>query len=160
MSIGVLLGVYALLITEKINKAAVAILGAMLLILLQVFKTATMSSQDVAFQFISRNLDMLFFIIGMMVLVGVVSSSGFFEAVAIWIAKKTRGKPVKLLVAMGYLMFVTSIFVPNIPAIMMIMPVMLILIRELKLPYFPFLFLTIVMANIAGAFTPISDPTT
>ncbi len=159
-SIAVLAGVYGLLITEKINKVIVAMLGAVLLIFAQVFRTSVATSQEVAFQFIGRNLDVLFFIIGMMILVGIVRGSGLFEAVAIWLAKKVKGHPVKLLFVVGYLTLLMTIFLSNVPTVLIMLPVLMILIKELKLPYMPFLFAVIVMANIGGAATPISDPTT
>lgn len=159
-SIGVLLGVYALLITEKINKVIVAILGAMLLTLAQIFRTGIASSQDVAFHFIGKNLDVLFFIIGMMILVGIVRGSGLFEAIAVWLAKKVKGHPVKLLVVVSYLTLLMTIFLSNVPTVLIMLPVLFILIKELKLPYLPYIMAVITMANIGGAATPISDPTT
>lgn len=159
-SIAVLLVVYFLLITEKINKVIVAMLGAMLLTLAQVFRTDVASSQEVAFQFIGKNLDVIFFIIGMMILVGIAKSSGFFEAIAIWLAKKVKGHPVYLLIAISYLTLLMTVFLSNVPTVLIMLPVLLILIKELKLPAFPYIFAVIVMANIGGAVTPISDPTT
>ncbi len=160
MAIATLLVVYFFLITEKVNKVIVTILGAMFLILAQVFKTAEESSQSAGLHFIAKNLDVLLFIIGMMVLVGIVRESGFFEAVAIWIVKKVKGKPIALLVALGYLTWIMTVFLSNIPTVLIIMPVLLVLIKELKLPALPYIFLIIAMANVGGAATPISDPTT
>lgn len=159
-SIAVLCGVYFFLITEKVNKVIVSILGAMILILAQVFRTSAETSQEVAFHFIGKNLDVLLFIIGMMILVGIVKESGFFEAIAVWLAKKVKGNPTKLLIAISYLTLFMTTFLSNIPTVLIMLPVLLILIRELKLPYMPYLFAVVVMANIGGAVTPISDPTT
>lgn len=160
VSIVVLSVVYYFLITEKINKAIVAVLGAIMLIVLQVFRTPGMSSQEGAFGFISKNMDILGFVLGMMVLVGIVRQSGFFEAVAIWLVKKVKGNPVALLFAFSYLTLLMTIFFSNIPTILILTPVLLVLIKELKLPSMPYLFLMVTMANIGGASTPISDPTT
>ena len=123
-------------------------------------KLGSTGSQDQAFSFISRNLDVLGFIVGMMVLVGVVRESGFFEAVAIGLVKKVKGKPQLLLIAFGYLTLVMTMFLSNIPTVLILTPVLLVLIKELKLPYLPFFIAMITMANIGGATTPISDPTT
>ena len=155
-----LLTVYFLLITEKINKVLVAILGAAFLIFAQVYKSSNLSSEENAFHYISKNLDILAFIIGMMLLVSIVKESGVFEAVAIWLVKLVKGDPKKILIAMSYLTFVMTVFLSNIPTILIITPVLLILIRQFKLPYFPYIFSMITMANIAGAVSPISDPTT
>ncbi len=160
ISLATLSVVYFFLISEKLNKVIVSILGATILILMQVFRTATHSSQKNAFEFIANNLDILGFVIGMMVLVGIVKESGIFEALAIWIVKLVKGHPVLLLISLGYLtLFMTALF-SNIPTVLIIIPILVILIKTFKLPYLPYFFVTIMMSNIGGAMTPISDPTT
>jgi len=160
LSLVVLAIVYFFLITEKLNKVIVATLGGVFLILAQIFKTSDHSSQENALTFISHNLDILGFVIGMTVLVGIVKESGIFEALAIWLVKLVKGNPRWLLVVLGYLtLFMTALF-SNIPTILIVTPIILVLVKELNLPAFPYLFTIIVMANIGGAMTPISDPTT
>ncbi len=159
-AIAILLTVYFFLITEKINKVIVTIVGASFLILLQVFRTADKTSQENAFDFIQRNLDVLGFVIGMMILINIIRKSGVFEAAAIWIVKLVRGEPRLLLVGVGYLALIMTALVSNIPTVLILSPVLIVLIKELRLPYFPFFFTMIAMANIGGAMTPISDPTT
>jgi len=160
ISLGVLAIVYYFLITEKLPKALVAVLGAVTLIVMQVFKSQDATSQENAFTFISHNLDILGFVIGMMVLVGIVRESGVFEAAAIWLVKLVKGKPMALLVAIGYLTLAMTALFSNIPTVLILAPVILVLIKELKLPALPFLFTIVTMANLGGAITPISDPTT
>jgi Na+/H+ antiporter NhaD/arsenite permease-like protein len=160
ISLAVLLVVYYYLITEKINKVLVAGLGAVVLVLAQVFRTVEGTSQENAVSFIAHNLDILGFVIGMMILVGIVRDSGMFEALAIWLVKKIKGNHYLLLVVLGYLtLFMTMLF-SNIPTILIMMPITLILVKELKLPLMPYLFTMITLANLGGAATPISDPTT
>jgi Na+/H+ antiporter NhaD/arsenite permease-like protein len=160
ISLLVLVVVYYFLISEKLPKALVAVLGGITLIVMQVFRTQDGSSQENAFGFISHNLDILGFVIGMMVLVGIVRESGAFEAAAIGLVKLVKGKPKYLLVAIGYLTLVMTAFFSNIPTVLILAPVVLVLIRQLKLPALPFIFMVITMANLGGAMTPISDPTT
>lgn len=160
LSIGILCVVYFFLITEKLNKVLVAGLGALILILFQVFRSFDSSSQTNAFTFISHNLDVLGFVIGMMILVGIVRESGLFEAIAIWLVKQVKGQPFLLIVALGYLTLIMTTFFSNIPTILIMAPVVIVLIKQLKLPFLPFFFIVVTMANIGGAMTPISDPTT
>jgi len=160
ISLTVLIVVYYFLISEKLPKAVVAILGGVSLIALQVFRSQNGSSQENAFAFISHNLDILGFVIGMMILVGIVRESGAFEAAAIGLVKFVKGRPEALLIAIGYLtLFMTAVF-SNIPTVLILAPVVLVLLRELKLPALPFIFIVVTMANLGGAMTPISDPTT
>lgn len=160
IAVASLLIVYFFLITEKLDKVIVAIIGAAFLITTQIFRAQGHSSQENALEFVSKNLDVLGFIIGMMILINVIRRSGVFEAIAIWIVKKLKGNPAWLLGGMGYLAFVMTIFISNIPTVLILSPVLLVLVRQLKLPYFPYFFAMIAMANLGGAVTPISDPTT
>jgi hypothetical protein len=54
---------------------------------MQVFKTADATSQDNAFGFISHNLDILGFVIGMMAIGGITESQVSSEAAAIGLVK-------------------------------------------------------------------------
>lgn len=160
LSLTVLIVVYYFLISEKINKVLVAGIGAVFLVIMQVFRTTLHSSQENAVQFISHNLDILGFVVGMMILIGIVSDSSAFEALAIWLVKKVRGNHYSLLVIVGLMTMVMTMFFSNIPTVLIMTPIVLILVKELKLPYLPYLFVMIAMANLGGAMTPISDPTT
>jgi Na+/H+ antiporter NhaD/arsenite permease-like protein len=160
VAIAVVVAMYGFLISEKINKVLVTGIASFILILGQVFKTAATSSQEAGFGYVAKNLDVLAFVIGMMVLVGVVKEAGLFEAIAIWLVKKVKGNPRMLLIVLGYLALFMTAFLNNIPTVLILTPVLLVLIKELKLPYLPFFLTLITMANIGGAMTPISDPTT
>jgi len=127
----VMLLVYGLLISEKIHKTVVAILAAGILVLLQVFATDSHTSQAVAFEYISSNLDIFTFIIGMMILVNIVKESGFFEFVAINLVKKAKGNPYKLMLIFGYMAFAMTALFSNIPTIIILSPLILIVTCEL-----------------------------
>ncbi len=154
-----LLVVYYFLISEKVNKVLVTTIGATVLILSQVF-AGEHSSQFVAFEFISNNLDVLGFVIGMMILISIIRQSGVFNALAIGIVKKIKGNPIMLLVIIGYMSYIFTILFSNIPTILILTPIIIILVRQLKLPDLPYFFIMVTMGNIGGAATPISDPTT
>jgi len=144
LSLAILGVVYFFLITEKLNKVLVAGLGGVLLVLAQVFRSAAHTSQEGAMEFISSNLDILGFVVGMMVMVGIIRESGVFEALAIWLVKFVKGDPRLLLIVIGYMsLFMTALF-SNIPTILIITPIILVLIKELKLPYFPYIFIMVV----------------
>ncbi len=160
ISLAVLVVVYFFLITEKVNKVIVAILGGVLLIFVQVFKTATNTSQENAFEFINHNLDVLGFVIGMMVLVGIVRESGLFEAISIKLVQLTKGSPTGLLIMLSLLTLLMTTFLSNIPTVLIMAPVIFVIMKQLKLPIMPYLMSMVTMANLGGAMTPISDPTT
>ena len=62
--------------------------------------------------------------------------------------------------AIALLTRLLTIFLSNIPTVLILTPILIILVRQLKLPAFPYFLLMLTIANIAGATTPISDPTT
>ena len=160
ISMVVVLIMYGFLMAEKINKVIVVGVASFVLIATQVFEADGVSSQAGAFAYIANNLDVLGFIMGMMVIVGVVKESGLFECIALWLVKTVHGNPRWLLVALGYLALLMTTFLSNIPTILILTPLILVLIKELKLPPLPYFMTIITMAGIGGAMTPISDPTT
>lgn len=96
----------------------------------------------------------------MMVLIGIVKDTGIFEWIALKLVQRTKGSFMSLYVALAVLTFIMTALMSNIPTILILTPVVVALIRQLKLPSFPLLFMLVAVANISGATTPISDPTT
>ncbi|GAE35098.1 Na+/H+ antiporter NhaD type [Halalkalibacter akibai JCM 9157] len=94
----------------------------------------------------------------MMILVSITSQSGFFEYVAVSLARAVQGRPIPLLIVISSLTAFGSAFLNNVTTVLLIVPIIFTLTSLLKLPAVPFL-LTIVMAsNIGGTATLIGDP--
>src|ERR1700704_1884909 len=125
IAIAVVLIMYGFLMAEKINKVIVVGIASFILIIAQVFKSPGIASQEGGFSYVAHNLDVLGFIIGMMVLVGIVKESGIFEAIAISLVKKVKGNPRKLLAVLGYLALFMTAFLSNIPTVLILTPVLL-----------------------------------
>ena len=85
---------YLVIITERIHKTIVALCGAAVMIGLGVV------SQDEAFYSHEFGVDynVVFLLIGMMVIVNIVRETGLFEILAIWAAQRADAKPFRLLV--------------------------------------------------------------
>src|SRR5215813_13541445 len=81
----ILLVTYAIVISEKINRSIVALIGASLMILVGVMDQAE------ALKGVDWNTIGL--LTGMMILVSVSRRSGMFEYLAIWSAQKAKAKP-------------------------------------------------------------------
>jgi len=158
-----LVWLFAILITEKIDKTIVSMLIASLLIFLQVFVDWSWvwpTSQQVAGSFIYHNLDIFAFIIGMMIISGIAKDSGVFNYIALSIAKKVNGHPIKLFFILSYMAFFITIFISNIPTIIILAPIVVLITRKLDIPTIPYILWIITYANLGWAVTPISDPTT
>ena len=154
---------FLILITEKIDKTIVSILIAGLLVFLQVFTSWDVtwpSSQEVAGQFIYHNLDIFAFIIGMMMLSGMAKESWIFNYVALSIVKKVNWSPIKLFFIFAYMAFFMTIFISNIPTIIILSPIIILITKKLDIPSIPYVIWVITFANLGWAVTPISDPTT
>jgi Na+/H+ antiporter NhaD/arsenite permease-like protein len=83
-----------------------------------------------------------------------------FEYLALTIIKRVNGHWLGLLGALALLSWILTVFLSNIPTVLILTPIIVILVRQLKLPALPYFLVMLTIANIAGATTPISDPTT
>ena len=157
-----LVALFAILITEKIDKTIVSVLIAGMLIFLQVFSNwhSTDSSQFVAFQYIYHNLDIFAFIIWMMIISWIAKDSWVFNYVAIRIAKRLNWNPIKLFFILSYMAFFMTVFISNIPTIIILAPIVILITKKLDIPTLPYIIWIITFANLGWAVTPISDPTT
>ena len=141
---------YAFIVSEKINRAVISLLGAGLMIFLGIM------NQHTAVQGVDFNT--IFLLIGMMAIVGITKKSGVFQYVAILAAKRVRGNPRSLLVWLAIITAVFSALLDNVTTVMLIVPVTLLLTDQLKLNPYPFLFSQIFASNIGGMATLIGDP--
>ena len=141
---------YIVIMTEKVNRAIVALLGASLMIFTGVL------TQDAAIR--GEDFNTLGLLVGMMVIVAVTRKCGVFQYVAIWSAKKVQARPWGILVMLSIVTAVFSALLDNVTTVLLIVPVTLLITEELKVPPYPFLFTTILASNIGGTATLIGDP--
>jgi len=142
---------YGIIMTEKYNRAVVALLGGGLMIL-----TGVYPNQHAAVAGIDWNTIGL--LTGMMVIVAVTQRTGVFQFLAIWSAKKVNAKPWGILVMLSIVTAVLSALLDNVTTVLLIAPVTLLITEELEIPPYPFLFAEILFSNIGGAATLIGDP--
>lgn len=141
---------YIFIISEKVNRAVVALLGATMMIFLGVL------NQKLAIQGIDFNT--IFLLIGMMIIVGITKETGIFEYVAIFSAKLVKANPRALLAVLSTITALFSAILDNVTTVMLIVPIVLLLTEQLKLNPFPFLLAQIFFSNVGGAATLIGDP--
>jgi Na+/H+ antiporter NhaD/arsenite permease-like protein len=146
----VLIVVYAIIISEKVNRSVIALVGAGFMVLIGVL------DQEEAIKGVDFNTIAL--LTGMMILVSVSRKSGMFEYMAVWSAKKAKAEPWGILVMLSVTTAVLSAFLDNVTTVLLIVPVTLALTRELKVEPYPFLFAEIFASNIGGTATLIGDP--
>jgi Na+/H+ antiporter NhaD/arsenite permease-like protein len=145
-----LLASYALIVSERLNRSIIALLGAGMMIVSGVL------TQDEAIRGVDFNT--LALLAGTMVLVSIAGRSGLFEYLAIWSAKKGRAQPWAMLAMLSVITAVLSALLNNVTTVLLIAPVTLSITRQLEVPPYPFLFAEVFAANIGGTATLIGDP--
>lgn len=141
---------YALIVSEKVNRAIVAGLGAALMVALGVLNQQTAIS--------GVDFNTLGLLTGMMVIVAITRGSGVFQYVAVWSAKKVKASPWGILLMLSLVTAVFSSLLDNVTTVLLIAPVTLLISHELKMDPYPFLFAEIFASNIGGTATLIGDP--
>jgi len=141
---------YAVIVSEKVNRAIISLLGAGLMIMLGVL------NQETAISGIDFNT--LGLLIGMMVIVAITKRSGVFQFIAVWSAKQVKASPWGILLMLSLVTAVFSAILDNVTTVLLIAPVTLLICHELDLAPYPFLFAEIFASNIGGTATLIGDP--
>ncbi|MDT8903478.1 ArsB/NhaD family transporter [Anaeroselena agilis] len=149
-AVAVFITVYALIISEKIHRTVLAMVGGMLMVVFGIL------SQEQAIHHIDFNTIGL--LVGMMIIVGVTAETGLFRYLAIWSAKKVGGDPVKLFIALGTLTAVCSALLDNVTTVLLTVPVTISITRQLEVPPIPYLVAQIIASNVGGTATLIGDP--
>lgn len=149
-AVAVLVATYAAVMSEKINRSIVALLGALMMIVLGIL------SQEQAVEGIDFNTIGL--LVGMMIIVSVTRKSGVFEYLAIWSAKKVKASPSGMLAMLAIVTAAMSAFLDNVTTVLLVVPVTLVITEQLKVNPYPFLFSQILASNIGGTATLIGDP--
>ncbi|MEK9723476.1 MAG: ArsB/NhaD family transporter, partial [Rhodospirillaceae bacterium] len=150
LATGILIVAYAVLLSEKVNRTVVALLGAGAVIL------SGMLSQAQAFAGIDFNTIAL--LTGMMIIVAITRVSGVFEFVAIWAAKRVKAEPVGILLVLSLVTAVFSAFLDNLTTVLLVVPIAMLIVEKLDVSPNPFLFSQILAANVGGTATLIGDP--
>ncbi|MGQ4383482.1 SLC13 family permease [Streptomyces sp. SAS_270] len=153
-AIVVFVGAYALIISEKIHRVAVALGGAGLML-------AIGATDDVsAFYSEDSGIDwnVIFLLMGMMMIVGVLKKTGMFEYLAIWAVKRARAKPFRVMAMLVVITAVASALLDNVTTVLLIAPVTLLVCERLALPAAPFLIAEVMASNVGGTATLVGDP--
>jgi Na+/H+ antiporter NhaD/arsenite permease-like protein len=141
---------YATIMSEKVNRAVVALVGAGVMVLVGVL------DQEEAIHGIDFNTIGL--LTGMMILVSISRRSGMFQYLAIWSAQVARAHPAGILFILQITTAVLSAFLDNVTTVLLIVPVTLAICKTLEVPVYPYLFAEIFASNIGGTATLIGDP--
>ncbi|WP_020672486.1 SLC13 family permease [Amycolatopsis nigrescens] len=154
IAVAVFVVAYLFIATEKLPKTAVALTGAGIVLALGVTGSAdAFYSHETGIDW-----DVIFLLLGMMIIVGVLRKTGVFEFVAIWAAKRAKGSPRRVMILLVLITAVASAFLDNVTTVLLIAPVTLLVCDRLDINPVPFLIAEVLASNIGGAATLIGDP--
>ncbi len=142
---------YAIIISEKINRAIIALLGAVAMLILQIVDVHTAFTTYIEW-------NTIFLLVGMMILVGITNKSGIFQYAAVKAAQKAKGRPIRILIILFLLTSVGSAFLDNVTTVLLMVPITFSITRMLKINPVPFLIAEVIASNIGGTATLIGDP--
>ena len=137
---------------RRVSEDAVAATAALLTIAIGLVSPAQ------AGQVAAGTLSILGFFLGMMAITAVVDQAGFFGWAAMRAAHIAGGSGQRLLLALFGVGVLITIFLTNDATVLVLTPLVLALVRQLKLPPLAYVLACAWVANAASSILPISNP--
>jgi anion transporter len=145
---------YVLIATEKVHRVVAACGGAVIMLVI--------GATDAEHAFFSEesgiDWNVIFLLVGMMLIVAVLRRTGVFEYLAIWSVKRARGRPFPAMVILVVVTAVASAGLDNVTTVLLIAPVTFLVCDRLGVPVAPFLIAEVLASNIGGTATLVGDP--
>jgi anion transporter len=154
IAIAVFVVAYVLIASDRVNKTLVALIGAGMVVVLGVVESAdAFYSHETGIDW-----DVIFLLLGMMIIVGVLRQTGIFEYIAIWSVKRAKGSPLRIMILLVLITALASALLDNVTTVLLIAPVTLLVCDRLSINPVPFLVAEVFASNIGGAATLVGDP--
>ena len=153
-SLLIFLFVIGLIFSEKLNRTIASLVGAVVMVafgLLVGFFTEKDALEAIDFNTIGL-------LMGMMILVSILEPTGFFQYLAVLVGKLSRGRPVRLLLFLGTITTLVSMFLDNVTTVVLIAPVTILLCEILGFNPQPFLMAEALLSDTGGVATLVGDP--
>lgn len=154
LAVAVFVAAYVFIATEKLPRVLVALGGAAAMVLIGATDDAAIFfSEDTGIDW-----NVVFLLLGMMIIVGILRQTGLFEYLAIGASKLAKGRPFRIMVMLIVITAVLSAFLDNVTTILLVAPVSLLVAQRLGKSPVPFLLAEVFASNIGGTATLIGDP--
>jgi len=161
ISTGVFLLAYALISFELLHRTIAAMIGAAAMLLITyTFGTMNADYHIVSFGRAMQAIDMnvIFLLMGMMIIVGVLKHTGVFQWCAYLSFKLARGNVFILSVISMIFIAVTSAFLDNVTTMLLYTPVLIQIALTLRISPLILLIPGVMASNVGGTATLIGDP--
>lgn len=146
--------VIVLLITEWVHLTTAALMGALLLVIVNIV------SLPEAIEYVAKSHSTLTLFFGVMVLVRSLQPTKIFEYLGTQIVRSSQGRGDRLLLAIVAITTPICAVLPNATTVMLIAPLIPPIAEELAIDFVPLLILLVLVANSAGLLTIVGDPAT
>lgn len=154
VAIVIFVSTFAGILSGKVHRTVAAAIGAAVMVMAGL--AMDFYTEEDALDAIDFNTIGL--LMGMMILVGLLEQTGFFQYMAIRTGQWSRGRPWLLLVALGTTTTVLSMFLDNVTTIVLIAPVTIQIAETLGIKVVPLLMAEAVLSNTGGVSTLVGDP--
>lgn len=152
---------YALISFELLHRTVAAMLGAAtMLILTYTLGTINPDFHILSFERAIEAIDMnvIFLLMGMMVIIGVLKHTGVFQWCAYMSYKLARGNVMVLSIISFFFIAISSAFLDNVTTMLLYTPVLIEISIALKINPLSLLIPGIMASNVGGTATLIGDP--
>ncbi|KAA0024817.1 SLC13 family permease [Antrihabitans cavernicola] len=154
IALGIFAVAFFFIATEKADKVKVVLIGAGVMAALGLIPgTEVFFSEHEGIDW-----NVIFLLLGMMIIVSIIKQTGLFDYLAIWAAKRSKGEPYRLMVMLMGITAIASPFLDNVTTIMLVAPVTVVVCNRLRIAAQPYLIAEVLASNIGGAATLIGDP--
>ena len=150
----VFLATLILIFTEKLNRVIASAIGAVIMVIIGLFFNFYDESHALA----AVDFNTVGLLLGMMVIVAILEPTGFFQYLAITVSKRSKGEPFRLLILLGAITTVVSMFLDNVTTVVLIAPVTILICEILGLSPLPYLLAEALLSDTGGIATLIGDP--
>jgi Na+/H+ antiporter NhaD/arsenite permease-like protein len=153
-ALAIFAGVIGLLITEWVQLTVAAMLGALILVFLNIL------TLDEAIGYIAKSHATLGLFFGVMVMVRAFEPTKVFDYLATQMVILAKGRGNRLLLGIVAITTPICAVLPNATTVMLLAPLIPPLAAEIGVDFIPLLILMVFVANSAGLLTLVGDPAT
>ena len=122
LAVGVFVAAYGLIVSEKVHRTVVALIGASVLLVLRVLP------QSEAFAAVDWNV--IFLLASMMIIINIMVRTGVFEWIAIQTVRTAKGRPFLIMALMSLVTAALSALLDNVTTVLLIAPVTVFVAKE------------------------------
>ena len=154
VAIVIFIATFVGILSDKIHRTIVGAVGAVAMV--AAGNAMDFYSEEQALEAVDFNTIGL--LLGMMMLVGLLEQTGFFQYAAIVSGRWSRGSPWLLMVTLGTVTTVLSLFLDNVTTIILIAPITIWIAQTLGINPIPLLIANALLSNTGGVGTLVGDP--